>query len=395
MGTCHYEIHIYGKEKEVFFKNWLGVQNQNVIKQNESMSQNSSLIIKDKNNKQILNTENNLNPIPEREIPLDHYLSIQEYKLLISEKILNYIETHKLNYQQYFPSNVNVYKSNPKEFSNGNIYHGSWNVDGEMEGYGIYLIKDKNIVTEGIWKKGNMIYGRIFFPNDDIYEGEIENSQPHGTGIFYKANNEIYKGTFVEGEIDGKGTYIYSDKSFYCGEIKKGIFNGEGSMKWNDGTEYHGNFKNSYLNGKGKMFNNILKEKYVGNFDKNEFNGNGVYTYQNGDIYEGNFEYGMRKGKGVYTRNDNVIFDIIWNDDLPNGNGIVKYNGNQLKGSWRNGNFFGKKQIIKGNINNFNQIDLNFKQNKRLLQPNQLPHLAINDEKDSGQYIIGSQWSEI
>ena len=49
-------------------------------------------------------------------------------------------------------------------------------------------------------------------------------------------------------------------------------------MKWNDGTEYHGNFKNSYLNGKGKMFNNILKEKYVGNFDKNEFNGNGVYT---------------------------------------------------------------------------------------------------------------------
>ena len=104
----------------------------------------------------------------------------------------------------------------------------------------------------------------------------------------------------------------------------------------------------------------------------------------------------MRKGKGVYTRNDNIIFDIIWNGDLPNGNWIVKYNnGNQLKDSWKKGNFFGKKQIIKGNINNFNKIDLNFKQNKRLLHPNQLPHLAINDEKDSGQYIIGSELSEI
>ena len=392
MGNCHCEFHVYGKEKQIFVKNLLGVQNYN-IKQNESISQSSNIpIFKEKNNKNII--VNNLNSIPEKEIPLDQYLSITDYKKLISERILNYMETHKLNYQQYFPSNLTVYKSNPKELNNGNIYHGQWNVDGEMEGYGIYIIKDKNIVTEGIWKKGKMIYGRIFFPNYDIYEGEIENSIPNGSGIFYFANNEIYKGHFLNGEINGRGTFIYSDKSFYCGDIKNEIFNGEGSMKWNDGTEYHGSFKNSYLNGKGKMFNNIVKEKYEGNFNRNEFNGNGIYTYKNGDIYEGNFEYGIKKGKGVYKRNDNAILECTWKDDLPNGNGIINYKGNQLKGFWRNGNFAGKKEIIKGNIDVFNEIDLNFKHNKRNLYPNLLPHLAINDEKDIGQYVIGSEWSE-
>jgi hypothetical protein len=370
--NCNCQCHYYLKSEYSFFENLPKEENK---KDNEIIKLNQN--------------------IPKETVDSKYFFEIPKFSNLISEKILSYIKNNKLSYKSYIFSLSKLSKSDPIELPDGNIFFGNLNIDNEIDGYGIYILKSKSIITEGIWKKGNIIFGRIFFPNDDIYEGEIENSQPHGTGIFYKANNEIYKGTFVEGEIDGKGTYIYSDKSFYCGEIKKGIFNGEGSMKWNDGTEYHGNFKNSYLNGKGKMFNNILKEKYVGNFDKNEFNGNGVYTYKNGDIYEGNFEYGMRKGKGVYTRNDNVIFDIIWNDDLPNGNGIVKYNGNQLKGSWRNGNFLGKKQIIKGNINNFNKIDLNFKQNKRLLQPNQLPHLAINDEKDSGQYIIGSQWSEI
>lgn len=393
MGNCHCEFHLYGKEKQIFIKNLLGVQNYN-IKQNDSISQSNISILKDKNNKKLLNEEYNLNPIIEKEIPLTQYLSITDIKKLISERILNYMETHKLNYQQYFPPDSTVYKSEPKELKNGNIYHGQWNLAGEIEGYGIYIIKDKNIVAEGIWKKGNMIYGRIFFPNNDIYEGEIENSFPNGSGIFYFSNNEIYKGQFLNGEIYGRGTFIYSDKSFYCGEIKNGIFNGEGSMKWNEGTEYHGNFKNSSLNGKGKMFNNIIKEKYEGNFNRNEFNGYGIYTYKNGDIYEGNFEYGIKKGKGIYKRNDNVILEGIWIDDLPNGNGVINYMGNQIKGFWRNGNFTGKKELIKGNIDIFNEIDLNFKQNKKNLYPNLLPHLAINDEKDIGQYVNGSEWTE-
>ena len=308
----------------------------------------------------------------------------------MDENIINYIKTHKLNYQEYLPSNLNTYKTNPIEFSNGNVYSGNWNLNGEIEGYGIYLIKNKNVITEGIWLKGSIIYGRIFFPNGNIYEGDIRNSVPHGNGMIIFTNQEIYKGDFENGEMTGKGTFIYSDKSYYSGKIKNGVFEGKGSIKWNNGTEYHGNFVNSVLSGKGKMYNNNTGEKYVGYFDKNEFHGEGVYTYRNGDIYEGYFEYGNRKGRGKYKRNDKVEFDCIWVDDLPNGNGEVTYNNNKIKGFWRNGIIIRQKGISNGNMEFVNDIDINIKPCKGSLCPNSLPHLAINDIVTS-QYINGTE----
>ena len=336
-------------------------------------------------------TNNIINEALERKISLGTYLNISEYKKIINEKIFNYIETHRLNYQEYFPSNVNIYKSSPILFKNGNIYYGNWNSEGEMEGYGIYFIKEKNITTEGIWKKGNIIYGRIFFPNDDIYEGYMENSVPHGKGTIIFMNKEIYKGDFFNGEMTGKGIFIFKDKSNYTGNINNGIFNGEGSMKWIDGTEYHGNFLDSTLNGKGKMFNDIFGEKYIGNFQKNEFNGFGIYYYKNGDIYEGNFEYGIKKGKGKYKRNDNIEFNIEWDYDLPNGKGIINYYKDKLEGFWRNGNII-RKKIIKGNIDVFREIDLNLKPIKRSLNPSNLSNLN-NYENKISQFTIGTEYT--
>ena len=354
--------------------------------QNNQINIISQQYLRNKNDNEYL-IESNL----EKNNPLGSYLSIAEYKQLVNEKILNYIQNHKLNYQEYFPSPINIYKSNPIKFKNGNIYYGYWNVDGEMEGYGVMMIKDRNVMTEGVWKKGNIVYGRIFFPNDDIYEGYLENSYPHGKGIIFFSNKEIYKGDFVDGEMTGKGTFIYSDKSYYSGKIKNGIFSGEGSMKWNNGTEYHGNFTDSILSGKGKMFNNVMGEKYIGNFDKNEFHGKGTYTYKNGDIYEGNYEHGIKKGKGIYKRNDKVDFDVTWDDDLPNGKGIVIYNKNKLNGFWRNGIII-KKEILKGNLFIFNNVDLNLKPIKRTLCPSSLPHLNINDNQTS-QFVLGTEYS--
>ena len=389
-------IHYHTPDYEGNFKN--NGMDSKIGSSREIISQMSTpkLFQKNNNNKHILYYENNnIKTNIEKKLPqIGCLLCISDYKKLVNEKILNYIETHKLNYQNTFPSSSNTYKSNPIEFPNGNVYHGNWNIDGEIEGYGIYLIKNKNVVTEGIWLKGSIIYGRIFFPNEDIYEGDMKNSIPHGNGTILFSNGEIYKGNFLEGEMTGKGTFIYIDKSYYSGEIKNGVFEGKGSMKWNNGTEYHGSFVNSILSGNGKMFNNNLGEKYIGNFDKNEFNGKGIYTYKNGDIYEGDFEYGNRKGKGIYKRNDGVEFDCMWNDDLPNGNGVVTYNNNQLKAFWRNGIIIGNKGVLNRNYEIFNDIDLNIKPSKGNLYPNSLPHLAINDIETS-QYINGTERSLI
>ena len=386
MGTCGCEIHYhqYGNENEL--NNYAESQTGNSNKISEIISQFSN------NTEPKLKNQNKINTIKmnlDKKLPeLGNSLNMDEYQKLINKNIIDYISTHKLNYQTYYPSHLATYQSNPIQFPNGNIYHGNWNINSEMEGYGIYLLKEKNVITEGIWIKGNIVYGRIFFPNDDIFEGEMKNSLPHGVGTIYFSNGEIYKGDFNNGEMTGKGTFIFTDKTYYAGEINNGIFNGKGSIKWINGTEYHGNFIDSSLSGKGKMFNNNMGDKYVGNFDKNEFNGSGTYTYQNGDEYQGNFEYGMRKGKGIYRKNNLFEFEGLWDNDLPNGNGMITYNGNKLKGFWRNGILVGNQEVLQGAIEDFNNIDLDIKPYKGNLFPSSLPHLSMGDSEAS-QFIQG------
>ena len=159
-------------------------------------------------------------------------------------------------------------------------------------------------------------------------------------------------------------------------------------MIWNNGVEYSGEFLDSYLNGNGTITNNIQNEKYHGMFEKNEFNGKGIYYYRNGDIYDGNFEYGVKSGYGKYTRNDKVEFEGFWNDDLPNGNGELIFQGNNLKGYFRNGVFIENSENEE-NRDIFKDINKDIKPDKISIFPNSLPHLAIADSNAS-QYISGN-----
>ena len=387
MGNCKCEFHFNEKEKEANIddnKNYpASVSNRPM----EVLSQDSLL-----NQKEQTGQENKLNKIKnnlQNLLPeIGSLIPLTEYNKIIPQKIYNYIQTNPLNYKKYIPPNTLTFKSNPIRFNgSGNIYYGNWNEKNEMESYGIYYINERNIIIEGVWVKGNIVFGRIFMSNGDIYEGEIKNSLPNGKGKFLYANGEEYKGDFVQGEMTGTGNFIFADKTKYNGAIENGVFNGEGKMKWENGTEYEGNFLNSALSGYG-VITNIQKEKYKGYFDKNEFNGEGTYYYSNGDEYEGTFEYGIKRGKGIFRRNDKVIFEGIWNDDLPNGNGALTYEGNKLKGFWRNGVLVGGSEIEKGNIQNFNNIDKDIKPYPISIYPNSLAHLAISDSNVS-QYIAG------
>ena len=352
----------------------------------EIVSQFSQLSSRDKGNK--LNKMNLIKNNLEKKIPeIGTFISTDEYKTFINDDIHKYIETKKLNFNSNLSPNVSTFPSNPIKFKNNNIYCGNWNQNSEMEGYGIYYISARNVVTEGVWNNGNIVFGRIFFPNGDIYEGEMKNSLPHGRGKLMYKNGESYKGDFKKGEISGRGTFLFEDKTEYSGEIVNGNFNGKGKMKWENGTEYVGNFVDSTLCGNGTI-TNIQREKYIGDFDKNEFNGQGKYYFSNGDEYEGNFEYGIKRGKGIYKRNDKVNFEGIWNDDLPNGNGVLSYLGNKLRGFWRNGAFVGNLEIEKGNLESFNNIDKDIKPFKISIFPSSLSHLAITDSNAS-QFIPG------
>ena len=160
-------------------------------------------------------------------------------------------------------------------------------------------------------------------------------------------------------------------------------------MTWSNNIEYQGNFENSMLNGKGKIIKIIdidKKEIYEGDFYQNEFNGKGKYYFFNGDIYEGDFENGIRNGYGIYHINNGnkITYKGNWNEDYPNGNGIIIYGKNQLKGFWRNGEYIsssGEENEI------FKNLDKNIKPQKMTIFPTSLSHLNIPTSNNISQYI--------
>ena len=357
MGHCLFEIHYHTNLQE------------NKSSNGSRQYKNSEITSRSKGKEIVDNIKNKLN---DKISEFGKIIHLRDYENNINENIRMYIAKNKLNYRKYMKRDSNTYYSFPIKFENNNIYYGNWNESIEMDGYGIYFVNEQKVVTEGIWDKGNIIFGRIFFPNGDIYEGEMKNSVPDGVGKISFSNGESYQGDFILGEMSGNGTFIFADKTIYKGGIKNGIFNGEGIIKWNNGTIYNGHFLDSLLCGNGKI-SNIQGEEYVGNFDKNEFNGKGIYSFSNGDKYEGNFEYGLKKGKGIYQRSDN----------LPNGEGFIYYQGNKLKGFWRNGTLIGSLEIDEGNLENFKNIDSDIIPERANILPNSLPHLTTVDSSIS------------
>ena len=390
MGNCFCQLHIHPEQKELANLSD-NMENNNYPKEINSLLTNNAPQIILKNPK--LNSFES--KIKNKLLQIGNFIPIKEFNKLIGNDILTVIQEQQLDYKQYIsiPSSVKI-NLNPFQFNNTNdIYYGSWNEEAEMEGKGIFYSYKKKIVIEGFWSKGDNICGRIFFRNKDIYEGAINNSLPNGKGELCMGNGDIYRGQFENGEMIF-GEVIYKDDGTrYKGKIENGFFQGEGKMTWGNNIEYKGNFENSMLSGNGKITKLIdidKKEEYDGGFNENEFHGKGKYYFNNGDIYDGYFEYGIKKGHGVYTINndDKIKFEGKWNDDFPNGNGVLTYNGHELKGFWRNGDFMNSTEE-EDEV--FNNIDKNIIPQKISIYPNSLSHINVTNTNNS-QYTQGGDF---
>ena len=98
----------------------------------------------DKGNK--LKAPNKIKTNLDQKLPeIGNYISVDEYNSFITQDINNYIQNNKLDYKNYLSPNVQTFLANPIKFKNNNIYHGNWNKDGQMEGYGIYYLNDRKI----------------------------------------------------------------------------------------------------------------------------------------------------------------------------------------------------------------------------------------------------------
>lgn len=148
-------------------------------------------------------------------------------------------------YMNDFPSKGNYL------FSNGELYNGEFNRNGERHGYGVYT-----------------------FNNGEKHVGNNYKNQWHGKGVFYYEDGAKYEGDFYYNEINGVGTYFFSNGDKYIGEFKNDFFNGKGKFIWGEQSEwagdvYEGGFLNDYKHGEGiYIYADGTREKGVWANDK-------------------------------------------------------------------------------------------------------------------------------
>ena len=183
--TCKVFLHQNNEANMDEMKGTDGINSNRPIEIISQYSQLSSMN-KDKLFGRADKIKNNL----EKKLPeIGTYISENEFKALFNDNTNEYMQKNKLNFQKYISPNISTVPANPIKFKNNNVYFGNWNINTEMEGYGMYYLTDNQgpVITEGIWNRGNIVFGRIFLSNGNIYEGEIKNSVPEGKGenIFF------------------------------------------------------------------------------------------------------------------------------------------------------------------------------------------------------------------
>jgi hypothetical protein len=270
------------------------------------------------------------------------------------------------------------------KYHTGEVYVGSWTIN-MRSGEGSLTCPDGSVWT-GTWR-GDRFYSneQLTLANGDLYEGELINKVPNGTGtLTCAATGAKYEGKWAYGRRHGKGTFKtlngewcyqgdwkadrregqgsckFPGEEVYEGQWCLNQQNGQGSMLWPDGTKYEGQWLNGKMNGTGtctwsdgRVFTGIFKEgrkystgevempngdQYDGQMLDEVPNGRGKMTYiKTGDKCEGRWVEGRRTGYGRVTYASGDVFSGQWKDDVKQGKGTYEFaDGRVLSGLWQN-----------------------------------------------------------
>ena len=237
----------------------------------------------------------------------------------------------------------------------------------EEEGYSeqdgvIYLKYEDDTELEGIYYN-NALNGftRIYFPNKEIFKGEIFDDEAGGYGIYYFSRQGCqYEGYWEENYKNGIGKENWWYRDNYEGEFKNGKKNGIGVYHWQDDSYYQGEWLNNNIHGWG-IFNSKNKRIYLGQFIMNRMNGYGEMLYfHNNSFYYGYWKDNKKNGFGVELsprkKGEDKIYAGFWKDNERYGYGILLHKNEDEKdimALWKN------NKIIKSFINEdefFNNI---------------------------------------
>jgi hypothetical protein len=155
-------------------------------------------------------------------------------------------------------------------YNNGDTFDGDFK-NGYIEGFGVFqkgsciykgewknnlahgLGECKHVdgsVYKGSWDKGKKVFGTLYFPNGDVYEGNFLNQDIHGRGIMKYNDYSVYEGDFVLGQKHGYGIKTMTNGNRYEGFWKFDKREGFGTIYYLCGDVVKGEFENGKMKNK-------------------------------------------------------------------------------------------------------------------------------------------------
>ncbi|EAR91980.1 protein kinase (macronuclear) [Tetrahymena thermophila SB210] len=148
-------------------------------------------------------------------------------------------------------------------------------------------------------------YSEIYYKNNEnLFKGNLKDSQQHGYGELFWKVNQVFKGKFQNNQIDGLGQFKLQEGSEYFGQMKYNKFHGYGKLYWNIGSYYEGQWVNHQRQGYGKYYDYFSGSIYEGMFQTSQQDGEGILKQQNGTI-----KYGLWQ-KGIYVQGSDKQVDL-------------------------------------------------------------------------------------
>lgn len=202
-------------------------------------------------------------------------------------------------------------------------------------------------------------FGKLYYKDVLLYEGDFNNHQFEGEGTLYHVstvnkkrkeskvlNKKKYEGSFLKGMYHGEGTLYFETVSTnkihkgikYQGKFKYGEYHGYGIEYSEDGSvlqkgyylngqlySYKGEVdKNSKMHGRGRLFDKNGKLMFDGDFVHGEIQGKGTMYNTNRNMkYVGTFEHDLLNGEGTVYMNDKLYYNGPFKKGVMEGEGIL------------------------------------------------------------------------
>ncbi len=157
--------------------------------------------------------------------------------------------------------------------------------------------------------------GTLEYSDGSRYEGNFQNGELTGYGIWYFANGEKYIGMFRQNYCHGRGVHYRRDGSKVVGLWEHGTF--IGNLFNENGRQ--GCIEGNCESGVGTYIFKDGKARYEGSFQNSKPNGKGICHYSEGNWYEGNWSNGSFDGLGAMYMLDGSIISGIWKEGTYQG----------------------------------------------------------------------------